>query len=94
VRFCCGESGAAWDSPKLLVVLISRFITARCKNPKVFIRYETYEPQMKREDRATISVSKKTHADFEKYRATLSAERGKVQTQEDVVRALLEMTNE
>jgi hypothetical protein len=45
---------------------------------------------MKREDRATISVSKKTHADFEEYRATLSAERKKVQTQEDVVRALLE----
>ncbi|MFZ1021348.1 MAG: hypothetical protein WCE82_10875 [Halobacteriota archaeon] len=46
---------------------------------------------MKRGDRATISVSKKTHADFEEYRATLSAKRGKVQTQEDVVRALLEM---
>ena len=45
---------------------------------------------MKRDDRATISVSKKTHADFEKYRAILSAKRGKVQTQEDVVRALLE----
>ena len=28
---------------------------------------------MKREDRATISVSKKTHADFEEYRAKLSA---------------------
>jgi hypothetical protein len=49
---------------------------------------------MKVGDRATISVSKKTHADFEKYRATLSAERGKVQTQDDVVRALLEMANE
>jgi hypothetical protein len=46
---------------------------------------------MKREDRATVSVSKKTHADFEEYRATLSAKRRKVQTQEDVVRALLEM---
>jgi len=49
---------------------------------------------MKREDRATISVSKKTHADFEKYRATLSAARGKVQTQEDVVRAFLEKAKE
>jgi hypothetical protein len=49
---------------------------------------------MKKDDRATISVSKKTHADFEKYRATLSAERGKVQTQEDVVRTLLEMVND
>ncbi len=39
-------------------------------------------------------MSKKTHADFEKYRATLSAERKKVQTQEDVVKALLEMANE
>jgi hypothetical protein len=46
---------------------------------------------MKREDRATISVSKKTHAEFEGYRAKLSAKRGKVQTQEDIVRALLEM---
>ena len=43
---------------------------------------------------SAISVSKKTHADFEKYRATLSAERGKVQTQEDVVKALLEMVND
>ena len=49
---------------------------------------------MKKEDRATISVSKKTHADFEKYRATLSAEREKVQTQDDVVKALLEKANE
>ena len=49
---------------------------------------------MKREDRATISVSKKTHADFEEYRAKLSAERKKVQTQDDVVRALLEKANE
>jgi hypothetical protein len=49
---------------------------------------------MKRDDRATISVSKKTHADFEKYRATLSAARGKVQTQEDVVRAFLEKAKE
>jgi hypothetical protein len=49
---------------------------------------------MKREDRATISVSKKTHAVFEEYRAKLSAERKKVQTQDDVVRALLEMVNE
>ena len=48
---------------------------------------------MKRDDRATISVSKKTHADFEKYRATLSAKRGKVQTQEDVVKAFLEKAN-
>ena len=46
---------------------------------------------MKKEDRATISVSKKTHADFEEYRAELSAERKKVQTQDDVVTALLEM---
>jgi hypothetical protein len=49
---------------------------------------------MKREDRATISVNKKTHADFEEYRAKLSAKRRKVQTQEDVVRALLEIANE
>ena len=49
---------------------------------------------MKRDDRATISVSKKTHADFEKYRATLSAKRGKVQTQEEVVRTLLEKVND
>jgi hypothetical protein len=49
---------------------------------------------MQKEDRATISVSKKTHAEFERYRAILSAERGKVQTQEDVVRALLEMVND
>jgi hypothetical protein len=45
---------------------------------------------MKKDDRATISVSKKTHADFERYRAKLSAERGKVQMQDDVVKALLE----
>ena len=51
--------------------------------------YETYESRMKKEDRATISVSKKTHAGFERYRAKLSAERRKVQTQDDVVRALL-----
>jgi hypothetical protein len=49
---------------------------------------------MKRDDRATISISKKTHADFEKYRASLSAKREKVQTQEDVVRALLEKAND
>ena len=49
---------------------------------------------MKREDRATISVSKKTHADFEEYRAKLSAEKRKVQTQDDCVKALLEMANE
>jgi hypothetical protein len=49
---------------------------------------------MKRDDRATISVSKKTHTDFEEYRAILSAKRGKVQTQENVVRALLEKVNE
>jgi hypothetical protein len=49
---------------------------------------------MKKEDRATISVSKKTHADFEKYRATLSAQREKVQTQDEIVRALLEKANE
>ena len=49
---------------------------------------------MKKEDRATISVSKKTHADFEEYRAKLSAKRGKVQTQDEVVRALLEMVQE
>ncbi len=48
---------------------------------------------MKKEDRATISVSKKTHAEFEQYRATLSAEKKKVQTQDDVVRALLESKN-
>jgi len=35
-----------------------------------------------KEDRTTISVRKKMHADFERYRAILSAERGKVQTQE------------
>ncbi|MGB7900945.1 MAG: hypothetical protein WCG09_00630 [Halobacteriota archaeon] len=45
---------------------------------------------MKKDDRATISVSKKTHADFEEFRAKLSAEIGKVQTQEDAVRVLLE----
>ena len=50
---------------------------------------ETLDSEMKKEDRATISVTKKTHADFERYRAKLSAERGKVQTQDDVVRALL-----
>ncbi|GEM_PF-434622 len=68
--------------------------SASRRNPQVFISYEMYERQMKRDDRATISVSKKTHADFEQYRARLSAERKKVQTQEDVVRALLEMANE
>ena len=52
--------------------------------------YETLDSEMKKEDRATISVTKKTHAEFERYRAKLSAERGKVQTQDDVVRALLE----
>jgi hypothetical protein len=46
---------------------------------------------MKKEDRATISVSKKTHAEFEAYRAKLSAERAKVQTQEDAILALLEL---
>jgi hypothetical protein len=49
---------------------------------------------MKREDRATISVSKGTHVDFEEYRAKLSAEKKKVQTQDDVVRALLKKANE
>jgi hypothetical protein len=49
---------------------------------------------MKRGDRATISVSKKTHAEFEAYRAKLSAERKKVQTQDDVVKALVEKANE
>ncbi len=44
---------------------------------------------MKVGDRATISVSKKTHAEFERYRAILSAARGKVQTQEDVIKELL-----
>jgi hypothetical protein len=53
--------------------------------------FELYKLSMKVVDRATISVTKKTHADFEKYRAMLSAERGKIQTQDDVVRALLEM---
>lgn len=42
----------------------------------------------------TISVSKRTHADFEERRAKLSAEKKKVQTQDDVVRALLEKANE
>jgi hypothetical protein len=45
---------------------------------------------MKKEDRATISVSKKTHAEFETYRAKLSAEKGKIQTQDDAILALLE----
>jgi hypothetical protein len=36
-------------------------------------------------------VSKKTHADFDECRATLSAERGEVQTPKDVVMALLEL---
>ncbi len=58
----------------------------------MFISYETYELRMKKEDRATISVSKKTHADFEKYRAKLSAEKGKVQTQDDAIKALLKTT--
>jgi hypothetical protein len=49
-----------------------------------------YEVEMGTEDRTTISVSKQTHAEFERYRATLSAEKGKVQTQDDVVKALLE----
>ena len=49
---------------------------------------------MKKEDRATVSVSKNTHADFEKYRAKLSAEREKVQTQDDAVRALLECSRQ
>jgi hypothetical protein len=44
---------------------------------------------MKRDDRASISVSKQTHADFEAFRAYLSAERGKVQTQEDCLKELL-----
>ncbi|MGD0172733.1 MAG: hypothetical protein ABSB81_11540 [Halobacteriota archaeon] len=44
---------------------------------------------MKVGDRATVSVSKKTHAEFERYRAILSAERGKVQTQEDVIKEFL-----
>jgi hypothetical protein len=44
---------------------------------------------MKKEDRATISVSKKTHTEFERYRAILSAERGKIQTQEDVIKEFL-----
>ena len=44
---------------------------------------------MKKEDRATISVSKKTHAEFEAYRAKLSAERGRVQTQDDAIKGLL-----
>ena len=56
--------------------------------------YESYESYMKKEDRATISVSKKTHADFEKYRAKLSAEREKVQTQDDALRALLECSRQ
>jgi hypothetical protein len=38
---------------------------------------------------ASISVSKHTHADFEAFRARLSAERGRVQTQEDCLRVLL-----
>ncbi len=44
---------------------------------------------MKRNDRASISVSKQTHTDFEEFRAHLSAERGKIQTQEDCLRELL-----
>ena len=48
---------------------------------------------MKRDDRATISVSKKTNADFEEYRAKFSAQMKKVQTQDDVIRALLEKAN-
>ncbi|MGZ7124150.1 MAG: hypothetical protein ACXVIT_11620 [Halobacteriota archaeon] len=46
---------------------------------------------MKKKDRATTSVCKETHADFEKYRARLNAERGKVKTHEDAVRALPEV---
>jgi hypothetical protein len=45
---------------------------------------------MKKEGRATISATKKTHAEFERYRAKLSAEKGKAQTQDDLVKALLE----
>jgi hypothetical protein len=71
---------------------ISRY--AGGTNPQVFINYDTYERCMKREDRATISVSKGTHVDFEEYRAKLSAEKKKVQTQDDVVRALLKKANE
>jgi hypothetical protein len=48
---------------------------------------------MKKEDRATISVSKKTHVEFEMYRAKLSAEKGKIQTQDDAILALLEAKN-
>lgn len=44
---------------------------------------------MKRPERASISVSNQTHSDFNAFRARLSAERGKVQTQEDCLRELL-----
>jgi len=44
---------------------------------------------MKVGDRATISVSKKAHAEFELNRAILSAEKGKIQTQEDVIKEFL-----
>lgn len=44
---------------------------------------------MKREDRTSISVSKQNREAFEEYRAHLSAECGKVQTQDDTFSHIL-----
>jgi hypothetical protein len=44
---------------------------------------------MKPEERASISVSKKTHAELMKYCAQLSMQTGESQTQDSVISALL-----
>jgi hypothetical protein len=46
--------------------------------------------RMKPEERASISVSKKTHAELMKYCAQLSMQTGESQTQDSVISALLE----
>jgi len=76
------ESRISLDDLEALNALVSHFREV-----------EKVEPD-KEACQTTIGVSKKTHADFEKYRATLSAERKKVQTHELVVKALLEMATE
>ncbi|MGZ4951715.1 MAG: hypothetical protein ACXV5K_11880 [Halobacteriota archaeon] len=45
--------------------------------------------RMKPEERASISVSKKTHAELMKYCAQLSMQTGESQTQDSVISALL-----
>jgi hypothetical protein len=45
---------------------------------------------MRPEDRASISVSKKTHAELMKYCAQLSMQTGETQTQDSVISALLQ----